>query len=912
LWRGDLAALAVLLLLALAFLSPGLLPDRVLMPMDVLSLFRPWRGMALPSPLHNPLATDVVDIIYPTRHFAAEALRQGQFPLWNPYTFAGYSFVSNFQAGLFYPVNLLAYLAPDPQGPAANDLALILHLFLAGAGVYFYLRTIGSSRLAALVAGVTFMLNGVFVVWLEWHTILSTAVWLPFVWAFFELALRRRRWLDVLLAAGALALLLVGGHPQWMLYGLFGLGIYLTFRIIWPAPAPRRWAIGSAGLLLALGFALAAVQLLPGLEYLLLGHRATLPYEEIVKFGMLPRFVAYLIPGFFGDPTRGGYWGPENFAETTVYVGVLPLLLSLMALIVRRDRFTRFFVAMAIFALLLAGGTPFYRLVYPLPGFNGLRMDRLVYLANLALGVLGGLAVDGLARTRPQPSRRGLIQVGTGFLLLLAVVAGYTWHYRAELLVRWHEFQSQVAIFLAFLLLGGGLIAARWTGRISSRAFRAAAAVIVAADLFYFGFGYNAVVPASLIYPPRETVRFLQDDPELHRIITLSYSPALAANTGLVFRLADASGYNYTVPQRYVGFMTAANGRPVMVMDRHIFLDDYRSPLLDLLNVKYVVTGAELWMPADVPDTAQPLADTTVALEQGRRYEQLVVVHNPGLHRVDLWMAEGQPAAGALHLRLYTDPEGQEVAHTTVDISSAAGEPVRFYFLPMPGRLGRQFRFSVETATPETRASLQASRAGDLRFASYYAPYDNLVFDSPAEDTRIYLNEGYLPRVFVVHRAEVAPDGETALARLADPGFDLRNVVVLEETPPPEHVLPTGASTGEEEELVESTDYQLNNLTLRTRTAAPGYLILADADYPGWRATVDDRETHVYRADYILRAIYLPPGTHDVRFFFRPASFVLGASLSVTALAVWGGLLLYDARRQRLRQARRTPYHQTR
>jgi len=894
-WRGDLVALAALLLLALAFLWPGLLPDQVLMPMDGLSLFRPWRGMALPSPLYNPLPTDVVDYIYPTRHFAAGSLRQGEFPLWNPYLFSGYPFVSNLQAGLFYPPTLLSHLLPESLAPAASDLDLVLHLFLAGTGMYFCLRTVGVSRLAALAAGGAFMLNGVFVVWLEWHTILGTAVWLPFEWAFFELALRKRRLLYVLLAAVALALLLVGGHPQWMMYGVFGLGLYLAFRIARPRPAPRRWAVVSAALLLVLGFALAAAQLLPALEYLRQGHRAALPYDELVQFGMLPRFAAYLIPNFFGNPTRGGYWGPQNFAETTAYMGVLPLLLGLVALVVRRDRLTRFFVALAIFALLLAAGAPLYYLVYPLPGFSGLRMDRLVYLANVALSALTGLAVDGLAHARPRHWRRALLGVGVSTLLLLAVVTGYSWHYRAELLARWSEFQSQVATFLAFLLLGGGLIAARGMRRVGPRVFQVAVVAVVVADLFRFGAGYNTAVPTRLIYPPSETVRFLQADPEPHRIVTLSHSPALAANTGLVFRLSDATGYDNTALKRYVAFMTAANGGPVMVMGRHIFLSDYQSPLLDLLNVKYVVTGAELWMPADVPDTAQQLADTTLILEQSQRYEQALVVRNPGLHRIDVWLAEGQSATDALRLRLYTDPGGQEVAHATADLSpSSVGGPVSFYFSPMPNRLGRRFRFSVETATPETRASLQASGAGALRFASYYAPYDNLVFESLAEDTRVYLNEGYLPRAFVVHRAEVVPDGDAALARLANPAFDLRGVIVLEETPPPEQVLPNAAPS-EGKETVEIMDYQLNSVTLRARTAAPGYLILADANYPGWRATVDGQETHVYQADYVLRAVYLSPGTHDVRFFFRPISFVVGVIISAVALVVWTGLLLYDA-----------------
>jgi hypothetical protein len=286
-------------------------------------------------------------------------------------------------------------------------------------------------------------------------------------------------------------------------------------------------------------------------------------------------------------------------------------------------------------------------------------------------------------------------------------------------------------------------------------------------------------------------------------------------------------------------------------------------------------------------------------LQHGQRYEQAVVVQNPGLHRIDVWLAEGQPATGSLRLRLHTDPDGQEVAHATVDLSSSSvGGPVSFYFSPMPGRLGRRFRFSVEAAMPETLVGLQASGTGNLRFACYYAPYDGLVFESPAEDTRVYLNEGYFPRAFVVYRAKVVPQAEAALGRLTEPGFDLRNVVVLEETPPPEHVLSADVPTGDKE-TIEITDYRLNNVTLRTRTPAPGYLILADANYPGWRATVDGQEAHVYQADYVLRAVYLPPGEHEVRFFFRPASLVFGAGVSATALFMWLGLLLYDARQQR-------------
>jgi hypothetical protein len=902
-WRSDLIALAVLLLLDLILLWPGLLPGKVLMPLDVLTLFRPWRHMELPAPLHNPLPTDVVDIIYPTRHFAAESLRQGQFPLWNPYTFSGYSFVGNFQAGLFYPINLFFYLLPASLTAVANDLDLILHLFLAGAGMYFYMRTIDCSPLASLGAGIVFMLNGIFVVWLEWHTILSTGVWLPFVWAFFEMALRRRRWLYFLLAAVALTLLLVGGHPQWMMYGVLALGLYFVFRIAWPSPATRRWTLMGAVLLTALGFALAAIQLVPAIEYLILGHRSTLPYSEVIRHGMWPRLVVYLLPDFFSNPTRGGFWGPENFAESTVYVGILPLLLSMTALLVRRDRFTLFFTAMCLFALLLAAGTPLYYLVYPLPGFSGLRVDRLIYLANLSLSALTGLAIEGMARTarvkRPFVGRNGIppYAIGMCALLLICIAAGYSWHYRAELSARWDDPRMQVyyqiAVFAFFVLLSSGVLILRWAGRISSRAFPVVALVVIAGDLLRFGMGYNTVSPVSLMYPPTETVRFLQADPEPYRIVTLRRSHALRANTGLVPSIADAAGYNYAAPKRYVELMNAANGAPVMWMKRHILLEDYRSSLLDLLNV-----SAELWVPADVPDVAQLSTGGTVSIEPDRSYEQALVMQEAGLHRVDVWLAEGQPATGTLRLSLYTDRGPEPVAHATVELAQATDEPLKFYFSALSNRLGRHFRFRIEAETPETKASLQASDTGDLRFASYYAPYDGLVFESLAEDTRVYLNDGYLPRVFVTHRVEMVPDPPAVLARLSDPNFDRRGTVILEEAPPPEHRLPEDVPTGDGD-VAEVVAYRLNRVSIRTHTSSPGYLVLADSHYPGWRATVDGQKTRIYRADYVLRAVYLPPGDHEVLFSFWPTSFILGGLISTIALAALVTLLAIDIARAR-------------
>ena len=66
-----------------------------------------------------------------------------------------------------------------------------------------------------------------------------------------------------------------------------------------------------------------------------------------------------------------------------------------------------------------------------------------------------------------------------------------------------------------------------------------------------------------------------------------------------------------------------------------------------------------------------------------------------------------------------------------------------------------------------------------------------------------------------------------------------------------------------------------------------GYLVIDDGWFPGWIATVDGRERPVLRADYLLRAVRLPPGHHLVRLVYAPLTYLLGATITlVTALAL--------------------------
>lgn len=144
----------------------------------------------------------------------------------------------------------------------------------------------------------------------------------------------------------------------------------------------------------------------------------------------------------------------------------------------------------------------------------------------------------------------------------------------------------------------------------------------------------------------------------------------------------------------------------------------------------------------------------------------------------------------------------------------------------------------------------------------------------------VYRRDPVVPRAFVVHRSRVIPDPAAALAALRGRGADVRGEVVLDADPSAAASPPPPGAPPEDAEIVAEGP---NELRLRATLASPGYLVVSDAYYPGWRAYADGRETRILRANYAFRAIHLEEGIHEVRFVYAPRSFRRGALTSAAA-----------------------------
>ncbi|MBI5833586.1 MAG: hypothetical protein HZB16_14900 [Armatimonadetes bacterium] len=489
----------------LVLLWPLWLAGRAPMP-DYLPFFAPWSHLGRATTAWNPLWYDALGQYWPWRCLLTDGLRSGALPLWNPYQFDGYSFVANGQSALFYPLNWLCFgLFGVVNG---FRLTAMGHLWLAGVGTYRLLRELGASRRAAVVSGVCFELSGFLVLWLPLPTLLSSAAWLPWACALLERSRRRRdgRW--AVLAGAAVGLSALAGHPQVFYYVGLAAGLVAVVRV------PARYWVGF-GLVAGL---LASAALLPVLEMAPRGHRPLVKspagYQGFLGRSIgSDRLVTIAQPRFYGDPMHGttnparavkaaviaaragAYWGldhqdaiaPGDFAEFSLFCGLVPLLLALVAW--RRRGPARLYGGLALLGLALALGLPLNRLLYfHFPGWAaGAGPCRLALWWCFGIAVSAGLGVDALPQSRP----RGVWLAAAGLLAAHALA----WVLAGPTLTKLAPLADVTQLGRLLGLLGVTAWLAAGTLVITRRP--AWLPVLVAAELLAFGLGAVPTCPAS-------------------------------------------------------------------------------------------------------------------------------------------------------------------------------------------------------------------------------------------------------------------------------------------------------------------------------------------------------------------------------------------------------------------------------
>jgi hypothetical protein len=142
---------------------------------------------------------------------------------------------------------------------------------------------------------------------------------------------------------------------------------------------------------------------------------------------------------------------------------------------------------------------------------------------------------------------------------------------------------------------------------------------------------------------------------------------------------------------------------------------------------------------------------------------------------------------------------------------------------------------------------------------------------------------GTLPRAKFYTDWQAGLSDAQTLQQLRAPDWDPARQVLLSEkiagTPPSPSSATSEASI---------TQYAPKRITVKTRSDAPGILLLNDRWHPDWKVTVDGQSAPLLRANFLMRGVSVAAGEHTVEYRFDPPHQTLWVSLAAVAT----GLLL--------------------
>jgi len=150
--------------------------------------------------------------------------------------------------------------------------------------------------------------------------------------------------------------------------------------------------------------------------------------------------------------------------------------------------------------------------------------------------------------------------------------------------------------------------------------------------------------------------------------------------------------------------------------------------------------------------------------------------------------------------------------------------------------------------------------------------------------------------VFVPMRVETIEYTSPRLARMVEANWNPRESLILESKPDVTLVEMKGTARI----VKDQPNHVVNSAEMQTE----GFVLLADAWDPGWRATVNGTEAKVWCADQAFRAVEVPAGGSTIEFRYCPASFRYGCyGALLGAIGLVGGNFV------RVRAARKGAKH---
>jgi len=521
----------VFLIISLAFYSPAILKNKIPLPADILlGAYYPWLdyswGYPVSMPIKNPLISDVFSYNYPVKSLIAESIKNGQVPLWNPYSFSGYPLLATFGSGVFNPFNLLMVVFGDQSGWL---LMLISECFFSMLFMYLFLKDTSKNIYANFIGAILYALNAFALSWSQFMSASFALIYLPLI----LLLIRKEKYL---LLPFVYFLLMSSGHTQALYYGFAFSCVYFLY-LNWQKFKTSKIFYFLSSLIIAIAY--MSVQLLPTIELSKLSVRFEENYIQEYHYGLLPlsNLITFLSPDFFGNPATNNYWGFFNYHETIIYSTIFAFIALVYFIFSFKTlkKETRYFLIFSLLILLFVFDNPLSRLVYTLkiPVISTSAAARLIFLFVFCLSVLcRDFMVDLSTRINKIKLLKSLSTVLIiifSQLVLVYILKKY--FLTASLSPQWYSnlnIAFRNTLLFCFLSLLYALIL------IISLKYRKGIyliALLLLIETFRYGWKYLPFTERKFVFATTPIIEYLKNDPEKYFRVASEKGAVLPSNT---------------------------------------------------------------------------------------------------------------------------------------------------------------------------------------------------------------------------------------------------------------------------------------------------------------------------------------------------------------------------------------------
>ncbi len=318
--------------------------------------------------------SDVPVVGYPTRYYAAEQLKQGEFPHWNPYYYFGYPFFAESQAGVLFPLNLIFLFLPLTQFTLLYHWLTAIHFLLAGLFFYLWLIELVKKPELAFWGAISFTFSGFMVSHIFHLNLLGIILFFPLQMWCYQRFLNTGKNAYLLVIPPTIAFQVFSGQPPMVAMSFLIMFLYAILVAVWEMFETDRFSgFRPVGYLLAcwvVGVLFASIQWIPTLYLTLQSQKIAMPaeLEGHLEWNLLSLLVyPKKLGGFYYE--RGGY------------IGLLPLILLPIYAVYAwwnrrhppRDFWTALFTALFALWLTLGPYSPFYLLLTEVPPYTLIR-----------------------------------------------------------------------------------------------------------------------------------------------------------------------------------------------------------------------------------------------------------------------------------------------------------------------------------------------------------------------------------------------------------------------------------------------------------------------------------------------------------------------------------------------------------